>query len=77
MFPGYFLGNETRITMLCVSHIGEHISLGTIGLCVFYAGKDITRDMCFTARGTNITRVLCFPGRGTEWIFVVNVTCVA
>ena len=54
MFPGYFLGNETRITMLRVSHIGEHISLGTIGLCVFYAGKDITRDMCFTARGTKL-----------------------
>ena len=45
---------------ICVSQVGEHISLG---ICVSQVGEYISPVMCLPRRGTHITRDISFPGR--------------
>ena len=52
----------THITGICVSRVGEDISLGN---CVFLR-THITRDMCFPGRGTHITCKMRLRERGTH-----------
>ena len=72
-----FLGLKHISLGICVSLVGEHISLGifvclvrgthiTRDMCFPGWGTHITRDMCFLGRETPITRDMCFPGRGTH-----------
>ena len=47
---------------MCVFWVGEHI---TRDMC-FQVGEHISKDICFLGRGTQIIRDMCLVGRGTH-----------
>ena len=63
LFPRQGNTYHYRYKALCVSQVGEHMSLG---ICFPGGETNNTRDMCFPGGRKRITRNICFPGGGTH-----------